>query len=140
MTVSDCLGAALLVLLCALTVGVFVHIFISVGQLRRAPAQKPQPPRSKTPQTTTLFEVSSPLKQKPTRAPEPVMSVLDELTRRETQVAQLAARGLTDAEIASRLAISERTVGNHLYSIYRKLDINSRRELKYILQSVEQDP
>lgn len=64
----------------------------------------------------------------------------DELTRREKQVARLAASKLTDAEIAAELAISERTVGNHLHSIYRKLDINSRHELKYFIRPPDDTP
>ena len=36
------------------------------------------------------------------------------------------AEGLTDAEVADRLSISPRTVGQHLRSIYNKLDVPSR--------------
>ena len=61
----------------------------------------------------------------------------DTLTRREVQVAQLAAQKLSDAQIAERLGISERTVGNHLYSIYSKLDIHSRHELRLIIRQIE---
>jgi len=42
------------------------------------------------------------------------------------QVLHLAAAGLADAEIASRLHLSPRTVGNHLSSVYRKLGVASR--------------
>jgi DNA-binding NarL/FixJ family response regulator len=38
----------------------------------------------------------------------------------------LAADGLTDADIAHRLHLSPRTVGNHLSSAYRKLHVHSR--------------
>ncbi len=48
------------------------------------------------------------------------------LTAREVEVLRLVAQGLTDAEIADRLAISYRTVSTHLTSIYNKLGINSR--------------
>ena len=48
------------------------------------------------------------------------------LTPREVEVLRLVAQGLTDAEIAERLAISYRTVSTHLTSIYNKLGINSR--------------
>jgi regulator of RNase E activity RraA len=52
------------------------------------------------------------------------------LTQRERLVATLAARGLTNSEIAERLVISVRTVGNHLHSVYAKLGVSGRRELE----------
>ncbi|HEX9097544.1 MAG TPA: helix-turn-helix transcriptional regulator [Candidatus Dormibacteraeota bacterium] len=51
------------------------------------------------------------------------------LTRREQEVAYLAARGFTAAEIGERLHIGHRTVETHLASVYGKLMIRSRREL-----------
>jgi len=50
------------------------------------------------------------------------------LTAREIEVLRLVASGLTDAEIGDRLSISPRTVGQHLRSIYNKLDVRSRTE------------
>ena len=50
------------------------------------------------------------------------------LTAREREVLQLTASGLSDAEIASRLVVSPRTVHAHLRSIYRKLGVNSRAD------------
>lgn len=55
------------------------------------------------------------------------------LTRREAEVAALAARGLTDRAIAEALVVSVRTVESHLASAYRKLGINSRTELAQML-------
>lgn len=52
------------------------------------------------------------------------------LTRREREVALLAASGHTDQVIAQRLVLSVRTVSNHLYSIYRKLGVPNRRALQ----------
>lgn len=52
------------------------------------------------------------------------------LTQRETEVTQLAGRGLSDREIADELVLSIRTVQSHLASAYRKLGIASRSELK----------
>jgi DNA-binding NarL/FixJ family response regulator len=54
---------------------------------------------------------------------------LTALTRRESEVAQLAANGLTDKEIADSLVVSVRTVESHLAAAYRKLGITSRRNL-----------
>jgi DNA-binding NarL/FixJ family response regulator len=48
------------------------------------------------------------------------------LTARESDVLRLVALGLSDAQIAEKLVISERTVHAHLRSIYRKLDVTSR--------------
>lgn len=54
------------------------------------------------------------------------------LTRREREVASLAARGLSNREIAQRLFVSIRTVGNHLHNVYIKLGIRGRDELQEI--------
>jgi predicted ATPase/DNA-binding CsgD family transcriptional regulator len=48
------------------------------------------------------------------------------LTAREVEVLQLVADGLSNAEIADRLVLSERTVHAHLRSIFDKLGVNSR--------------
>ena len=48
------------------------------------------------------------------------------LTAREIEVLRLVADGLSNAEIAERLVLSERTVHAHLRSIFDKLGVNSR--------------
>lgn len=50
------------------------------------------------------------------------------LTGREMEVLLLAARGLENSRIASRLRIAEGSVRRHLMNIYRKLGVNSRTE------------
>jgi DNA-binding CsgD family transcriptional regulator len=50
------------------------------------------------------------------------------LTGREAEVLDLVAEGLTNAEIAARFHISEKTVGHHVSSILRKLGVESRYE------------
>jgi DNA-binding NarL/FixJ family response regulator len=51
------------------------------------------------------------------------------LTARETQMIELIARGMVAKEIARLLAISEKTVRNHISSIYRKLEIYDRSQV-----------
>ena len=55
------------------------------------------------------------------------------LTRREREIAGLAARGSADADIASSLGVSVRTVESHLHRAYAKLGITSRQELAGVL-------
>jgi DNA-binding NarL/FixJ family response regulator len=52
------------------------------------------------------------------------------LTAQEQQIAELAARGLSNREIAERLFLSPRTVGSHLYRIFPKLGIAARAQLR----------
>lgn len=51
------------------------------------------------------------------------------LTSREADVAELAARGYSVLNLASRLAVAECTIRSHLKQIYRKLGVASRAEL-----------
>ena len=51
------------------------------------------------------------------------------LTEREHEVAQLAAQGLHNSEIAKKLFVSESTVRTHLRTIFQKLDIDRRAKL-----------
>ncbi len=51
------------------------------------------------------------------------------LTRREREIAMLAAQGLASKEIGERLFISRRTAENHLAKVYDKLGVRNRAEL-----------
>jgi DNA-binding CsgD family transcriptional regulator len=63
------------------------------------------------------------------RPRRPVLSGLDSLTPGERRVAQLAAGGLSNREIAQNLFITARTVEGHLTHAYQKLAITSREQL-----------
>ena len=54
----------------------------------------------------------------------------DVLSSREKEVARLAARGYSNVQIAEELFISVETVKRHMATIFKKLKIESRRELK----------
>jgi DNA-binding CsgD family transcriptional regulator len=51
------------------------------------------------------------------------------LTPQELQIVRLAARGLSNKDIAAQLFLSPRTIGHHLYKAYPKLGVLSRGEL-----------
>lgn len=55
---------------------------------------------------------------------------LGELTAREREIVELAAQGLSNAEVAERLFVSQRTVEGHLYRVFTKLGITERSELR----------
>ena len=50
------------------------------------------------------------------------------LTEREREVLDLVARGLTNAEIARRLVVSDKTVRNHVSNVFAKLQVAGRAE------------
>jgi len=56
------------------------------------------------------------------------LAVLDELTRRELQVLELVAGGLDNGMIGERLGISDKTVRNHVSTVFSKLGVNSRAQ------------
>jgi DNA-binding NarL/FixJ family response regulator len=64
--------------------------------------------------------------------PRALLQRLDEgpggLTGRQTEIVVLAARGLSNSEIAGELFISEATVKRHLANVYEELGVRSRNE------------
>ncbi|MGW5652964.1 helix-turn-helix transcriptional regulator [Streptomyces humi] len=65
----------------------------------------------------------------------PVAPAAGELTPQERQIAELAAQGLTNRDIAARLYLSPRTVGYHLHKIFPKLGITARAQLRDALSA-----
>jgi DNA-binding CsgD family transcriptional regulator len=57
----------------------------------------------------------------------------DSLTPSERRIAEFAAGGASNREIAQTLFVTEKTVETHLGHAYRKLDISSRRQLPAVL-------
>ncbi|MFH0942153.1 MAG: response regulator transcription factor [Chloroflexota bacterium] len=61
--------------------------------------------------------------------PQPVaLEFGQHLTRRETEVLKLVAKGMGNRDIAGYLGLAERTVKGHLMSIFSKLGVGSRTE------------
>lgn len=60
-------------------------------------------------------------------------SPVDDLTRRELQIARHFAAGPTNKEIARAVGLSPATVRNHLSAIYLKLGIGDKAELATLL-------
>jgi NarL family two-component system response regulator LiaR len=58
----------------------------------------------------------------------PEEQALDQLTERELEVLKLAAKGITNREIAQELSLSARTVQAHLSTIFSKMQVSSRTE------------
>ena len=76
------------------------------------------------PQDVTFRATTRPMQD--LRAPGQVGA---RLTPRETEVARLLARGLTNRQIADELVISARTAGSHVYRLMGKLGCSSRAQV-----------
>jgi DNA-binding CsgD family transcriptional regulator len=67
------------------------------------------------------------------RSSDPYGDPLAQLTASERRVAELAAEGRSNPEIAQALFVTRKTVETHLGHVYRKLDIGGRGELPQAL-------
>lgn len=63
----------------------------------------------------------------------------DELSEREAEVLSLVAQGLTNAQIAQRISVSDNTVKFHLQNIYQKLDVSNRTEAAGVYYKLRND-
>jgi two-component system, NarL family, response regulator LiaR len=59
---------------------------------------------------------------------QPHTLLTDKLTDREEEVLRLIARGLSNADIAEKLHLSEGTIRNHVSAIFAKLDVPDRTQ------------
>jgi two-component system, NarL family, nitrate/nitrite response regulator NarL len=62
-----------------------------------------------------------------------VAGKIDQLSPRELQVAERAAQGESNKQIADRLGLSEHTVKNYLFRVFEKLGVSNRFELLFLL-------
>jgi DNA-binding CsgD family transcriptional regulator len=62
-----------------------------------------------------------------------VLTGVDSLTASELRIAELASQGRTNREIAQTLFVTARTIEGHLTSVFRKLQLDSRGELRTAL-------
>lgn len=65
---------------------------------------------------------------KPEESAYTVHPSVDQLTERELEVLRLAAKGMSNREIAQALTISVRTVQTHLTNVFNKMGVGSRTE------------
>lgn len=70
-------------------------------------------------------------------APPPNLpsQAFDELTNREREILELVAQGLTNAEIASQLSLSPKTISNNISNVLVKLQVVDRAKL--MLMAIE---
>lgn len=71
-------------------------------------------------------------------APEPAKIVLNGLTLREREIAQMVASGESNKLIARQLNITERTVKSHLTTIFQKLHMHDRLQLALLVNRAGQ--
>jgi LuxR family maltose regulon positive regulatory protein len=74
------------------------------------------------------FPVADPEEPAPSSTQAPESEIVEPLSKRELEVLQLIAEGLTNQEVASRLFLSLNTVKAHSRNIYGKLGVRSRTQ------------
>ncbi len=87
-----------------------------------------------SPDATLSPNLAASMLQEVRRLDQPAVEEERLITRREEEVLQLIADGCSTPEVAERMYISQKTVKNHLASIYQKLDARDRTQA--VLQAV----
>ncbi len=82
-----------------------------------------------------LLEAGVDLLNEQQRAPD-----LSALSERRLEILELVAEGLSNAQIAKRLYLSESTVKQHLRGAYKVLGVKNRREASKIVCRARQQP
>jgi len=63
--------------------------------------------------------------------------LMQELSSREREIAQLVALGMSNKEISKNADITEQTVKTHLKTIYEKVDVHTRLELAIMINRID---
>jgi ATP/maltotriose-dependent transcriptional regulator MalT len=71
------------------------------------------------------------------RPRKPVLTGIDALTASERRIAEMAADGLSNREIAETLFVNTKTVETHLAHVFQKLDIGSRKQLEPVIHRAD---
>ncbi|MEB3180106.1 MAG: LuxR C-terminal-related transcriptional regulator [Nostocaceae cyanobacterium] len=82
------------------------------------------------------LHMSASLAQLQPRDTKIISPLVTRLTPRETQIAELVAKGLTNAEIGKQLWITQNTVKQALKRMFRKLEVSARTEMVAKLQDI----
>ena len=64
-------------------------------------------------------------------------NLMQQLSSREREIAQLVALGMSNKEVAKHADITEQTVKTHLKTIYEKVDVHSRLELAIMINRID---
>ncbi|MER6807778.1 AAA family ATPase [Spirillospora sp. NPDC000708] len=78
--------------------------------------------------------VSSPHGPRASHGGGGVADPLGVLTAQQQQIVRLAAKGMSNREIARLLTLSPRTIGSHLYQAYPKLGVSNRHQLRDLVE------
>lgn len=78
--------------------------------------------------TKKLFQGITNREEKKVAPAAPGITEGDRLSAREIEVLRLIGKGMSNAEIARTLYLSEKTVKNHLTNIFRKIDVTDRTQ------------
>ncbi len=68
------------------------------------------------------------LRQASSQQTQPATLITSKLTEREIEILRLIAKGFSNADIANRLFLSERTVQNHVSAVLAKLGVADRTQ------------